>query len=481
MKKVIIITFILLGCCSNSWACNQESKKLLSKALKIAKALPQKDGLNRKWGNDQWIKPRYSQDGNYRYLIHDISIEFARSQCSDNAFSAIELINNLGVKDSALAQSAIYLAENKQFDESINAISAVKHRKADEIARYGAAEEFIKHGRLKEGQKILYGAGAFDFRYNSAVYTYTMYLAQHGFYDDALEYIGHVGGVHGRNTRGDLIIFFLNKEKPTYAKKIVRIYEANKFNDAPIVQLAIYYSSVGSHKKAAALIEKIKHPNLKVSTYFKMADYAKEKSKSFEYFRKGKDLLEHYIVDDGRDYLIGSNIQYIAKYEGVEKAHLFIKNVLKKDSNLIRSTEYEIRSYLWETKDYEEMLNISNSSEKEDFSYERAIIELRRDKVFNKEKTKRLKNSPLYPNLLFEAHQDGVISAKYVLGELRKTTAYPQRRGEYYQRVAEIFYTEYGENSALKQLEDISEGLFRALWLVGMSRAITQKTKSHLD
>ena len=266
--------------------CEGSSKTILDEALDLAIRLPQVDGYEQQWDDERWIKTgNYEDEGSYGYLLHDLAIEYAKSECWDDSLRTMQYIHNLGAKDSAYSFVAIEFAKADMPIQSLNLIETIKYKKAGDNARDAVAKELVRHQHFELGRSVLLKIGLLDDHYYSFFYKHTMNLANNGYYDEALKYVSKrdINNIHVNNARGDMILLFLKRNELDYAKKIVDFYENSTTTNLPDNQLAIYYAVTNNFTKADKHIKRITNPQFRVKTYFQIADALLDSPKALEY------------------------------------------------------------------------------------------------------------------------------------------------------------------------------------------------------
>jgi hypothetical protein len=482
MNKVFTLILTLLLTTNVAIACDSGLCTYLDEAKKIAVNLPQinseQEG-NRNIDDEYWIRdPELSKIGGYRYLLHDIAVGYSKIACWEKGLQTVDLIKNLGVKDSAWAQISIEYAKTDKFDDAMKLIKAIKYPAGGEIARKYVAKELVRAGRIEEAREVLRGAGLFDNHYESFFYQNAMNLANAGKHDEAFEYTKkrHHENQHVHNALGDMLLLFQEKGDIKNCEKIISYYETNKTKNIPLYQLANYYLKKGQIDKAKKYTLRIDDPQTKAITLLRIAE-AQPKDINDTYNLALNIIDKEYRKDPKNNWTIIVHTVYdIYKLKGQKISNKFLYKYIEKKDYIAEIGHKNIIKQLFSSNKSHEVISYLNALDYklESDAYIRSIAQL------------RVKSATKIPNI--DAADNNAFTYSFIIIEALKSKCPEQdvlravlnnytnensafQKAELLRIIAMMASKNMGHKVAVGLYDEKDNPLLRAYWLIGISQA----------
>ena len=482
VKYLVFIFLSLLINIAN--ACDVELANYLDQAKSIAKKLPQANEeleKSRKYDDQYWIRdPALRKIGGYRYLLHDLSVGYANINCWKKALSTADLIDNLGVKDSAWAQIAIRYAKNDYFDESMKLIKAIKYPRGGEISRKYVSKELVRAGKNEEAKKVLRGAGLFGNHYESYFYQNAMNLARSGKHDEAVDYVYQLKGMkhHVRNAFGDMLILFQKRGDLANAEKILAYYEKGKSNDLPVHQLSLYYLNEGNIKKSYEYISILRDIQRQALLLLDLAITGK----SEKFYSRALEVIEkRFRQDPKNNWTIVVHTAYkVYLYKGQKESNAFIYKYIDKNDHKAEIGHSVIIKELFSKGKPKEVIeylhNVDGKMSKRE--YINTIAKIRTKELTGVPSISIVNNNPFtYRFVIIELLKNGysereIVSAIHENYKFENSTF---QKSKLLNITAMVASNRLGPKNASTLYENSTDDLLYAYWLIGIS----QKNESH--
>ncbi len=361
----LIIFLCVLFSLNIADACDKELVTYLDQAKAIAITLPQyneQPDKSRQYDDEHWIiDPVQRKRGGYRYLLHNIAVSYSKIGCWEQALSTADLIENIGVKDSAWARIAIEYAKNDLFNDAFKLIKAIKYPRGGEIARKYVSKELIRAGRYDEARKVLRGAGIFGNHYESYYYQNAMNLAKYGKHDEAIKYVYSLNDMrhHVRNAFGDMLLLFQKRGDSINAKKILSYYENENHTDIPDYQISLYYLKENNIEKSEEYILKLHDAQRKARL---MLDLALNDNTDKYYNDALKIIDKRFNQDSGNNWTIVTHTAYkVYLLKGQPASNSFIYKYIDKNDHIAEISHKSIIKKLFSKNKPDEILEYLKS------------------------------------------------------------------------------------------------------------------------
>ncbi len=481
MIKIFLLILALILSTNLVIACDNELSAYLDEAKQIAITLPQINvqlEANQTIDDEYWISdPALSTIGGYRYLLHDIAVNYSKIACWEKAIQAADLIKILGVKDSALAQISIEYAKKDDFDDAMKLIKAIKYPTGGEIARKYVAKELVRAGRIEEAREVLRGAGLFDNHYESFFYQNAMNLAEAGKHDEAFEYAKkrHHENQHVHNALGDMLLLFQEKGDIENCKKIISYYEANKTKNIPLFALASYYLKQGQIERAKEYALRITDPQTKAIVLLKLPE---RQSADINTYNLALNIIDKEFKKDPKNNwtIIVHTVYGVYKLKGQLISNKFLYNYIDKKDYIAEIGHKNVIKQVFSSNKPDEVISYLNALDyklKSD-SYIRSIAQL------------RMKSATKIPNI--DAADNNAFTYSFIIIEALKSK-YPEQdvlravlnnytnenstflKAELLRIIAMVASKNRGHKSSVGLYNEKDNPLLRAYWLIGTSQA----------
>lgn len=482
MNKIFTLILSLLFSTNVAIACNSDLSTYLDEAKNIAIKLPQinseQEG-SRNYDDEYWIRdPELRRIGGYRYLLHDIAVSYSKIACWEKAIQTADLIKNLGVKDSALAQISIAYSKNDKFDDAMRLIKEIKYPRGGEIARQYISKELVRAGRSEEARKILRGAGLFDNHYESFFYQNAMNLAKAGKHDEAFEYAKKRNheDQHVHNALGDMLLLFQEKGDIKNCEKIISYYETNKAKNIPLYQLATYYLKQGQIEKAKKYTLRIDDPQTKAITLLRIA---KAQPKNInDTYNLALNIIDKEYKKDPKDNwtIIVHTIYGVYKLKGQKISNKLLYKYINKKDYIAEIGHKNIISELFSLNKSDEVISYLNALDYklQSDAFIRSIAQLRNKSASEIPKIDVADNNAFtYSYIIIES-----LKSKYPEKDILKAVLnnYTNenitfQKSELLQIIAMVASKNLGHKVAVGLYNEKDNPLLRASWLIGISQS----------